>query len=300
MSQLTEEQGPLETWVRSILSGELDTRPIEKVRATDEGAARPAAEPPGERAGRGGRGRPPAGAPPVARVAAVQAPVGRVPLPPPRYERHIRTGVITAVAGSLALGLGVAGWPEDGPAGVDAARSERVEPLSVSGAEGPVATPVPARPPLPQVVDGRMLAGQALAMAGPPPAPAVPVAFGKRAPVGGWRVGATVPHLSDGLMAVPALRNGNSRIVQTTVTLVNDTGIPQTARSWVLEATAGGRPAEVVLWPAAGFGGVPDRMLAPGESVRFLVAVRIPDERTRVELHAIQGTAARAAMGGTV
>ena len=42
MSQLTEEQGPLETWVRSILSGELDTRPIEKVRVPDDGAARSA------------------------------------------------------------------------------------------------------------------------------------------------------------------------------------------------------------------------------------------------------------------
>jgi hypothetical protein len=133
----------------------------------------------------------------------------------------------------------------------------------------------------------------------PQPAPVLVAFAGRRVDVGGgWRIGVSRPYLCPVLMNLPALMSGDSRLVRMTVTLINDTGAPQQARAWTLAATANGTPVEMVLWPSAGFRGVPDRVLAPGERVRFLVAVRLPAQRVGVEVTAVHPTGVRAALTG--
>ena len=136
--------------------------------------------------------------------------------------------------------------------------------------------------------------------AAPEPAP-VGIAFGGRADVAdGWQIAVTRPYLCTVLMAVPTLQKAGTRIVRVTITLVNGTGSAQPASAWSLAAAARGGPAELVLWPQEGFRGVPDVQLAPGRSVRFLIAIRIPDQPTQVEISANRGTATRAVLAGTL
>jgi hypothetical protein len=128
----------------------------------------------------------------------------------------------------------------------------------------------------------------------------VPFAGGRVDVGGGWRIGVTRPYLCPVLMTVPGLAMGDTRLVRMTITIVNDTGTAQPARAWTLQATADGSPVEMILWPSAGFRGVPDRVLAPGERVRFLVAVRLPGQRVAVEVTAAHPSGARAALTGRV
>ena len=165
----------------------------------------------------------------------------------------------------------------------------------------PAAVPGDAPPPVdPQTSAAMALttAVQAPTAAGPAP---VGIAFPGRADVGeGWRIAVTRPYLCTVLMAVPALQKPGTRIVRVSVTLINRTGSTQPANAWSLDVATSGGTAELVLWPAEGFRGVPDVLVAPGRSVRFLVAVRIPDEPTRVDVRADRGTATRAVLAGTL
>ena len=168
-------------------------------------------------------------------------------------------------------------------------------------AGAPAAVPGDARPPVDPQTSAAMApttAVQARPAAGPAP---VGIAFPGRADVGeGWQIAVTRPYLCTVLMAVPVLQKPGTRIVRVTVTLVNRTDSTQPANAWSLGVATSEGTAELVLWPQEGFRGVPDVQLAPGRSVRFLVAVRIPDQPTRVDVRADRGTATRAVLAGTL
>ena len=141
-----------------------------------------------------------------------------------------------------------------------------------------VAQPTPAAPPPPVVVD-----------------------FGKRTQLAdGWRLAASRPYLCDVLMAVPVLQKDGTRIMRVTLTLTNRTGAPQATKPWRLTATADGAPAELVLWPAARFRGVPDTTLNAGRSVGFLVAFRVPEHPVQVRITAERDAAPGAVLAGTL
>jgi hypothetical protein len=136
------------------------------------------------------------------------------------------------------------------------------------------------------------------------PAPVVlPVVagFGKRTELAdGWRLAASRPYLCDVLMAIPVLQKDGTRIMRVTLTLTNRTGAPQATKPWRLTATADGAPAELVLWPAARFRGVPDTTLNAGRSVGFLVAFRVPEHPVQVRITAERAAAPGAVLAGTL
>jgi hypothetical protein len=135
-------------------------------------------------------------------------------------------------------------------------------------------------------------------VAAPPP---VVIDFGKRTQLAdGWRLAASRPYLCDVLMAVPVLQKDGTRIMRVTLTLTNRTGAPQATRPWRLAATADGAPAELVLWPAAKFRGVPDTTLNAGRSVGFLVAFRVPEHPVQVRITAERDAAPGAVLAGTL
>jgi len=101
-------------------------------------------------------------------------------------------------------------------------------------------------------------------------------------------------------MAIPVLQQDGTRIMRVTLTLTNRTGTPQPARIWRLAATADGTPAELVLWPAERFRGVPDVTLTPGRSVRFLIAIRVPERRVHLRIAAERDAAPGAVLAGTL
>ena len=170
-------------------------------------------------------------------------------------------------------------------------------PAPAPAADLALITPAPSSPP---VTTPPAPAAVAALTTTPGPAP-VGIPFGTRSDVGeGWRLAATRPYPCDVLMAIPVLQQDGTRIVRVTLTLTNRTGTAQPARVWELAATADRTPAELVLWPAERFRGVPDMTLAPGRSVRFLVAIRIPDGQTQLEITAQRASATRAVLNGTV
>jgi hypothetical protein len=199
---------------------------------------------------------------------------------------------VAALATATLLVGGAAGWqihaaraPAAGVA-TDAAVSTRAAAPATAALSPPVS-------PAPTATTAALTAAVA-------PAP-VAIPFGTRSDVGeGWRLAATRPYLCDVLMAIPALQQDGTRIIRVTLTLTNRTGTTQPTRAWELAAAADGEPAELVLWPAERFRGVPDVMLTPGRSVRFLVAVRVPQERTRVEITARRADTLRAVLGGSL
>jgi hypothetical protein len=198
---------------------------------------------------------------------------------------------VAALATATVLVGGAAGWQ------VHAARTPAAE------VTAPAVTNLPAAPttaaPSPPVNPPPTATAAALTTAVTPAPVAIP--FGTRSDIGeGWRLAATRPYLCDVLMAVPALQQDGTRIIRVTLTLTNRTGTTQPTRPWELAAAADGAPAELVLWPAERFRGVPDVTLTPGRSVRFLVAVRVPQERTRVEITARRADAPRAVLGGSL
>ena len=69
---------------------------------------------------------------------------------------------------------------------------------------------------------------------------------------------------------------------------------------WKLAAIADGTPAELVLWPAERFRGVPDMTLESGRSVGFLVAFRVPEHSVQVRITAERDAAPRAVLTGTL
>jgi hypothetical protein len=284
---MTTPPGPepgqsLEDWVRESLLGPL---PIEQ--ASDTPAADPQAPVvPAQRAA------PPSASPMVVPAQRAAPPAGstesddeRVPddRDVPRRRRRVALGAATGVA--AAVGLAIATLtpasllpaPEGSVQTVDATRAAARPSSPVLASV--TSTPVPAAVPA-----------------------AVPVAFaGRRVDVGGgWWIGVTRPYLCPVLMTVPSLAMGDTRLVRMTITIVNDTGAPAPSRDWTLRATADGSPVEMVLWPSAGFRGVPDRVLAQGERVRFLVAVRLPAQRAAVEVTAAHPSGVRAALTGRV
>lgn len=207
--------------------------------------------------------------------------------------RRFRRGATAAAGGLLAVGIGFAGWQAF--AGAERTSNEQTgDVVTVAEADAPVVV-VPG-------LDGQSGDGLIEPSATTVSIPALvgSAAFGERTELGGWRMAVTKPYPCPVLRTVPALMTSDSQLIRMTVTLVNNTDSAQQARSWVLDATADGRPAELVIWPAAGFHGVPDRLLAPGESVRFLVAARVPNERTRFELGATRAAADRLTFGGIV
>ena len=199
---------------------------------------------------------------------------------------------VAALATATLLVGGAAGWQVHAArapaAGVpaDAAVSTRAAAPASAALSPPVS-------PAPTATTGALTAAVA-------PAP-VAIPFGARSDVGeGWRLAASRPYLCDVLMAIPVLQQDGTRIIRVTLTLTNRTGTTQPTRAWELAAAADGAPAELVLWPAERFRGVPDVMLTPGRSVRFLVAVRVPQERTRVEITARRADTLRAVLGGSL
>ena len=204
-----------------------------------------------------------------------------------------------ALIGVIALLGFLAAWQvlADAPVATKAApltdragssASVRVEPTQLEAAADPQAE-----------------AARALPNMAPEPVTAVPapvdVAFGTRADVeDGWRIAVTRPYPCTVLMAIPALQQNGTRIVRVTVTLINKTDRPQRAKTWNLTARAGDLPADMVLWPEEGFRGVPDVLLEPRRSARFMIAVRIPDQRTQLKINADRETVTRAVLAGTL
>jgi hypothetical protein len=166
--------------------------------------------------------------------------------------------------------------------------------LTATTAASPVAAPAPApspptAAPTPQPV---------LTAAAPQP---VALDFGKRSAMpDGWSLASSRPYLCDVLMAIPVLQKDGTRIMRVTLTLTNRTGAPQATRQWRLAATADGAPAELVLWPAERFRGVPDMTLNAGRSVRFLVAFRVPIRPVQVRINAEREAAPGAVLAGTL
>ena len=167
--------------------------------------------------------------------------------------------------------------------------------LAATAAPAPTPSAAPLPAPGPQ---------SAAARVSPlPSAVAQPVvlAFGKRSELGdGWRLGTSRPYLCDVLMAIPVLQKDGTRIMRVTLTLTNRSSTPQATRTWTLAATADGAPAELVLWPAERFRGVPDVTLGTGRSVGFLVAIRVPEHPVQVRITAQQNTAPRAVLAGVL
>jgi hypothetical protein len=187
------------------------------------------------------------------------------------------------------------------PAGRFAAPALAVAAVVTAGlAAGQILTATPAGPvPAAAPTSPRTAARIA------PPTPAAPapvvVDFGKRTQLAdGWRLAASRPYLCDVLMAVPVLQKDGTRIMRVTLTLTNRTGAPQATRPWRLTATADGAPAELVLWPAARFRGVPDTTLNAGRSVGFLVAFRVPEHPVQVRISAERDAAPGAVLAGTL
>jgi hypothetical protein len=158
-------------------------------------------------------------------------------------------------------------------------------PTPVAAPVAPTALPAPsANPPTAAPVALPVVAG-----------------FGKRTELAdGWRLAASRPYLCDVLMAIPVLQKDGTRIMRVTLTLTNRTGAPQATRPWRLAATADGAPAELVLWPAAKFRGVPDTTLNAGRSVGFLVAFRVPEHPVQVRITAERDAAPGAVLAGTL
>ncbi|HEX3259073.1 MAG TPA: hypothetical protein VHS35_11195 [Pseudonocardia sp.] len=187
------------------------------------------------------------------------------------------------------------------PAGRFAAPALAVAAVVTAGlAAGQILTATPAGP-----VPAAAPASPRTAARVAPPTPAAPapvvVDFGKRTQLAdGWRLAASRPYLCDVLMAVPVLQKDGTRIMRVTLTLTNRTGAPQATRPWRLTATADGAPAELVLWPAARFRGVPDTTLSAGRSVGFLVAFRVPEHPVQVRISAERDAAPGAVLAGTL
>jgi len=199
---------------------------------------------------------------------------------------------VAALATATLLVGGAAGWQ------VHAARAPAAGVPAAAAVSTRAAAPASAALS-PPVSPGPTATTAALTAAVAPAPVAIP--FGARSDVGeGWRLAATRPYLCDVLMAIPVLQQDGTRIIRVTLTLTNRTGTTQPTRAWELAAAADGAPAELVLWPAERFRGVPDVMLTPGRSVRFLVAVRVPQERTRVEITARRADTLRAVLGGSL
>jgi hypothetical protein len=195
---------------------------------------------------------------------------------------------VPLLAAAILLVGSAAGW-QIGSAGTPA-------PAPAAANLAP-ATPVPSSSPVPTSTAPAV--GAALTTT--PQAEPVGIPFGTRSDVGdGWRLAATRPYPCDVLMAIPVLQQDGTRIVRVTLTLTNRTGVAQPARVWDLAATADRTTAELVLWPAERFRGVPEVTLAPGRSVRFLVAVRVPNGRTQLEITAQRDSATRAVLRGSV
>jgi hypothetical protein len=199
---------------------------------------------------------------------------------------------VAALATATVLVGGAAGWQ------VHAARAPAAGVTAATAVSNRATAPTTA--PLPPPVSPAPTATVAALTAAVAPAP-VAIPFGTRSDVGeGWRLATTRPYLCDVLMAIPVLQQDGTRIIRVTLTLTNGTGTTQPARAWELAAAADGVPAELVLWPTERFRGVPDVTLTPGRSVRFLVAVRVPQERTRMEITARRADALRAVLGGSL
>jgi hypothetical protein len=231
-------------------------------------------------------GSPPVSPPPVAQEAA--------PAPPPRTPRKpaglLRGRPAHALAAAVLLTLALAGW-QILATHATTARTANVDQVGLNA----IPTPAPS-----SITSPPALAAPVLPT--PPPAPEpVVINFGTRSEVGdGWRLAASRPYPCDVLMAIPVLQQDGTRIMRVTLTLTNRTGTPQPTRTWRLAATADGNPAELVLWPTERFRGVPDTTLAPGRSVRFLVAIRVPERRTHLRIAAERDAAARAILAGTL
>jgi hypothetical protein len=211
------------------------------------------------------------------RAAARPAPADRGRPPPPRR----RAGRLAAPALALAalVTAGLAGG-------------------QILTAPTPAPSPIAAPPSLPTSVAAPRPAVQPSAVAVAPP---VVAGFGKRTELAdGWRLAASRPYLCDVLMAVPVLQKEGTRIMRVTLTLTNRTAVPQPTRAWRLAATADGAPAELVLWPAAKFRGVPDTTLNAGRSVAFLVAIRVPEQPVQVRITAERDATPRAVLAGVL
>jgi hypothetical protein len=208
------------------------------------------------------------------------SPPASADVPPARREQARRSRVAApALAGAALLIAGLAGG----------------QILAATTAAAPTLSAAPLPAPDPQ---------SAAARVSPlPSAVAQPVvlAFGKRSELGdGWRLGTSRPYLCDVLMAIPVLQKDGTRIMRVTLTLTNRSSTPQATRTWTLAATADGAPAELVLWPAERFRGVPDVTLGTGRSVGFLVAIRVPEHPVQVRITAQQSDAPRAVLAGVL
>jgi hypothetical protein len=204
-------------------------------------------------------------------TAARPAPAGM----PSRPRRRVGRLAAPALAVAALVTAGLAGGQI-----VTATR-----PIPVAAPAAPAA--LPTSPPSPPTVA--------------PVALPVVTGFGERTELAdGWRLAASRPYLCDVLMAIPVLQKDGTRIMRVTLTLTNRTGAPQSTRAWRLAATADGAPAELVEWPAAKFGGVPDRTLNAGRSVGFLVAIRVPEHPVQVRITAERDAAPRAVLAGTL
>jgi hypothetical protein len=204
-----------------------------------------------------------------------------------------------ALAGAIALLGFLAAWQVL----ADATVATNAAPLTDRAASSASVRSAPTQPEA--TADPQADAAMALPDMGPEPVTAVPapvdVAFGTRADVeDGWRIAVTRPYPCTVLMAIPALQQNGTRIVRVTVTLINRTDRPQRAKTWSLTARTGDLPADMVLWPEEGFRGVPDVLLGPRRSARFMIAVRIPDQRTQLKINADRETVTRAVLAGTL
>lgn len=230
---------------------------------------------------------------------AVPRPAAARPLPRRATTESARARVRTyALAGAVAVLGSLAGWQvlADAPVVTTAA-----PPTGRTGSAS-----VPSPPTEPQApANPQAEAAMVLPATAPEPVPVVPapvgIAFGTRADiVDGWRIAVTRPYRCTVLMAIPVLQQNGTRIVRVTVTLINNTDRPQRAKTWSLTARAGDLPAEMVLWPEEGFRGVPDVILEPQRSARFMIAVRIPDQRIQLKINADRETVTRAVLAGTL
>lgn len=266
----------------------------------DQHASEPDAQPPSTP-------QPPPTAP-TAPTAATASPPGppppadqqQAPTPPPGLPRSppgpLRGRLAApALATAVLLTATLAGWQI-------LAATTAPAPTTYAAQADPTAVPTPASSPAgrPPAVAAPVLPTPAPVSAPAAPAPVV-IDFGTRSEVGdGWRLAASRPYLCDVLMAIPVLQQDGTRIMRVTLTLTNRSGTPQPTRIWRLAATADATPAEFVLWPAAGFRGIPDMTLTPGRSVRFLVAIRVPEHRVDLRIAAERDAAPRAVLAGTL
>ena len=205
-----------------------------------------------------------------------------------------------ALAAAVLFLLTLAGWQIRTVSTATADLATTSAPSTSGAAAAPAQTTAQVGPPVTPAP-----APASIVVAAPAPVPAAPppvgIGFGGRTTLGdGWRLAATRPYPCDVLMAIPVLQRDGTRIVRVTLTLTNRTGTPQPAKAWQLAATADENPAELVMWPAERFRGVPDVMLAPSRSVRFLVAIRIPDRPATLEITASRDAVARVVLSGAL